>query len=36
MDLLRQSLSEIRRVQSELLARQIDLCARGHKFYRQR
>lgn len=35
-DLLRQPLTEIRRVQSELLARQIALCARGHKYYRQR
>ena len=35
-DLLRQPLSEIRRVQNELLARQIALCARGHTYYRRR
>ena len=36
IDLLRQPLSEIRRVQNELLARQIALCARGHEYYRRR
>ena len=35
-DLLRQPLSEIRRVQDALVERQIALCARGHEFYRQR
>ena len=35
-DLLRQPIAEIRRVQSELVARQIALCARGHPYYRRR
>ena len=35
-DLLRQPLSEIRRVQDALVERQIALCARGHEFYRRR
>lgn len=35
-DLLQRPLSEIRRVQSELLVRQLALCARGHQYYRQR
>jgi phenylacetate-coenzyme A ligase PaaK-like adenylate-forming protein len=35
-DLLRQPLVAIRRVQDEKLARQIELCARGHAYYRRR
>lgn len=35
-ELLRQPIAEIRRVQSENLARQVALCARGHKYYRER
>ncbi len=34
-DLTRQPLAEIRRVQNTLLARQIELCARGHDYYRR-
>ena len=35
-EFLRQPLTEIRRVQNALLARQIELCARGHAYYRER
>ena len=35
-DLLRRPLADIRRVQSDLLARQIALCARGHSYYKRR
>ena len=35
-EFLRQPLEEIRRVQSVLLAREIELCARGHPYYRRR
>jgi phenylacetate-CoA ligase len=35
-DLLRQPLTAIRRIQDNLLARQIELCARGHEYYRRR
>ena len=35
-DLLRRPLAEIRRVQNELLTRQIALCARGHPYYHKR
>ena len=34
-DLLRQPLAEIRRVQNQHLAHQIELCARGHAYYRK-
>jgi phenylacetate-coenzyme A ligase PaaK-like adenylate-forming protein len=34
-DLLRKPLGEIRKVQNELVARQIALCARGHEYYRR-
>ena len=35
-EFLRQPLAEIRRVQNALVARQIDLCATGHAYYRAR
>ena len=35
-EFLRQPLAEIRRVQNALVARQIELCARGHAYYRRR
>jgi phenylacetate-CoA ligase len=35
-DLLRQPLAEIRKVQDALVARQIELCALGHEYYRRR
>ncbi|MBM3508342.1 MAG: phenylacetate--CoA ligase [Alphaproteobacteria bacterium] len=35
-ELLRQPITEIQRVQSENLARQVVLCARGHKYYQER
>ena len=35
-DLLRQSLGAIRRVQDQKLARMLDLCVRGHPYYRRR
>lgn len=35
-DLLSRPIEEIRRVQSERLARQLALCARGHGYYRRR
>jgi len=35
-EFLRQPLAEIRRVQDALVARQVELCARGHAYYRRR
>ena len=35
-EFLRRPLAEIRRVQDALVARQIELCARGHAYYRRR
>ena len=35
-DLLRKPLAEIRKLQNALVARQIELCARGHEYYRRR
>ena len=35
-DLLRKPLAEIRKLQDALVARQIELCARGHEYYRRR
>jgi phenylacetate-coenzyme A ligase PaaK-like adenylate-forming protein len=35
-DLLRKPLAEIRMLQDALVARQIELCARGHEYYRRR
>ncbi len=35
-DLLRKPLAEIRKVQDALVARQIELCSRGHEYYRRR
>ena len=35
-EFLRQPLADIRRVQNALVARQIELCARGHAYYRRR
>lgn len=35
-EFLRRPLAEIRRVQDALVARQVELCARGHAYYRRR
>ena len=35
-EFLRQPIEKIREVQNQLVAEQIELCGRGHKFYKQR
>ena len=35
-EFLRQPIEKIREVQNQLVAEQIELCSRGHKFYKQR
>ncbi|MEC8173124.1 MAG: hypothetical protein VX090_07070, partial [Pseudomonadota bacterium] len=35
-EFLRQPIGKIREVQNKLVAEQIELCGRGHKFYKQR